>query len=903
MRKNFLGMQLADARSGNNAELEQIIQKRIQQENEITEEYGDFQKRNFFVEAGKFAAQSSVYTAFVMAGGMLGGAPGAFAAGWAGATGQSYLGLTEAGVKHEIAYPFAVAMGAVNAVIENQAGNAASLVGRITGAQTLQKSVAKRAASYVSDKLHLSGTALKMATGPLANYLFENLGEVSEEVFQEISEIVGTELAAFLQKEGVQLERGDYIKRIAQAAKGGFMSSLIMGLPGLSMDTVGSLADYRQLRSDADTIPSERIFKERNKDSPLRGNMNDEEWDRELSKIHAGRRGIHEQEEAKVAAELKETGGIGTGYAEQKFNKETGEPIPLGRLYRGKDGGLSIQFEKENSVIKFGDTRQDTKTNLQGHIGYGYDEETNQVSITEYHIRPDLDTAELRLEFYGRASEILADNYPGAEIVWNPTTEKAVNIRQDLISNNPRGEIAGLNYYSETDTQNMAEASYRNRVIDNFKRYFPQLNNAEHSVMAAEWEHFAGMQGFSLEEYVDREFGGLDKAFTTDANQRIDAAAREGKTIKGAVSFKDMARDARAAIYVSANSDLSTFIHEMGHIYRRRLQGEMLAEAERIWGVKEGKWTTAQEERFTEDLERWRRDGEAPTPEMKSFFRKFAEFLKKIVNAISERAEVSQEIKEFFDKLYAGEEAEAQRAQAGAEAAQQAAREKYEGFTEKELKGDKTPEERRAWHTKQESQEFGKKPKQPIEATGDANSDLQKVYALWDDQKSWDEFNQFGEWLEKEFGGVVHKRTQLKSWNRAFRKIKGKKTAADVLDINGMTLILPNLERAYEAMGKLKELSGAKIEGVDSTVVRGKDRYTNKDGKAVQNSHYRDFLLNVKLENGAVFELQINTPQMFFAKEEMSGHTLYEIIEQISESKKLDENYKNEVISLCDPIQ
>jgi len=42
MRKNFFGMQLADARSNNNKELEQVILKRLGQEDKTIEEYSDY---------------------------------------------------------------------------------------------------------------------------------------------------------------------------------------------------------------------------------------------------------------------------------------------------------------------------------------------------------------------------------------------------------------------------------------------------------------------------------------------------------------------------------------------------------------------------------------------------------------------------------------------------------------------------------------------------------------------------------------------------------------------------------------------------------------------------------------------------------------------------------------------
>jgi len=877
MKKNFLGLDLSHARSIGNEKLEQIVMERIRLENKTIEERGDYQKRNFFVEAGKYSAKSSVYTAFVMAGGLLGsiggiGGIGAFAAGWMGATGQAYLGLDAAGVKHEIAGPLSIAMGAVNAIIESQLGNAAGLVGRATGAGTLQSAFAKRAAAFISDKLHLSGTALKMATGPVARYLLEGVGELSEEVFQEISDIVGEELAAFLQKEGVHLDRENYVKRVAEAAKGGFMAFLFMGIPGLSIDTVGSISDYKSLRTDADTIPSEQMFKERHKDSPLRGDMTDEEWNKELSKIHNGRQGIREREEAKHAEELKATAGLGEGYAEQKYN-EDGTPIPLGETYRRKSGLLHTELDEKRGLFKIGDPRVEGQNNLYSHIGYKLDDD-GTVRINEFKVRNDMDTAEFRQEAFERFTETFA----GHEIEWDAKTTREAEIREDLIRNNPYGEQAGLKYYSQEDTERVGDARFRNRVIDNFKRHFPQMENAEHAVMAAEWEHFADMNGVSLEEYVTREFGGLEKAFTANANSRIDAAMKEGADVKGAVTFDGLARDARAVIYLSKNADLTTFIHEMGHIYRRRLQGDMLAKAEQLWGVTDGKWTTAQEEQFTEDLERWRREGKAPSPEMQTFFEKFAEFLKKLVNAVSQRSEVSPEIKEFFDTLYAGEKGAdiaaesagtAQKGRvtaqtgkytaAGAQAAPEASTAQYEA-------NKKLHEER---DTLQKN--TGKGNAKPLQTGVETVEQLlEKAKNSIPKLKNWEK--EIKDFFVKNLGielEVVWRPTDkknplpLKSAKSIQRKLDKGDTIAYILDVMGITLVAKNYADLVKVTEELRRRDD---------VIRIKDRY-----KTVDDFGYRDILCNVKLDNGMIAEVQVNVPQMLAAKEEFGGHKYYDI--------------------------
>ncbi|WP_428771038.1 hypothetical protein V1L52_04115 [Treponema sp. HNW] len=70
------------------------------------------------------------------------------------------------------------------------------------------------------------------------------------------------------------------------------------------------------------------------------------------------------------------------------------------------------------------------------------------------------------------------------------------------------------------------------------------------------------------------------------AQQDIDT-----QTIKGATDFKGLEGDIKALVYVSEKSDFSTFVHEAAHVARRTMQGELLQQAEKAFGVTDGKWT------------------------------------------------------------------------------------------------------------------------------------------------------------------------------------------------------------------------------------------------------------------------------------------------------------------------
>ena len=119
---------------------------------------------------------------------------------------------------------------------------------------------------------------------------------------------------------------------------------------------------------------------------------------------------------------------------------------------------------------------------------------------------------------------------------------------------------------------------------------------------------------------------------------------------KGSVDFSD----GKALVRGFESGDISTLAHETGHIFRRDLTPEELAEANRIWDVKDGKWTIENEERFGRDFERYTYDGEVPDPKAKPLFEKFRGWLKGIYQTLIGtplEQNLSQEQKDFFHQM------------------------------------------------------------------------------------------------------------------------------------------------------------------------------------------------------------------------------------------------------------
>lgn len=146
-----------------------------------------------------------------------------------------------------------------------------------------------------------------------------------------------------------------------------------------------------------------------------------------------------------------------------------------------------------------------------------------------------------------------------------------------------------------------------------------------------------------------------------DKSNPVIAFQQEGGKVKGAVDF---ANENKATVHLFEGSDFSTLVHEMsGHLGRRFL--DRLAEANKQFskdydavkewaGVKDNNWTTRSEEKFARAFERYLRDGNAPTEELKSVFGKIAEWLTNIYRSLIGSPienKVDPEIKTVFDRL------------------------------------------------------------------------------------------------------------------------------------------------------------------------------------------------------------------------------------------------------------
>lgn len=183
------------------------------------------------------------------------------------------------------------------------------------------------------------------------------------------------------------------------------------------------------------------------------------------------------------------------------------------------------------------------------------------------------------------------------------------------------------------------------------------------------YQHMATELGSQLEASLALKEIGLNGIQYLDATSRgkgegsynyvifDDAAVQVKETFyqdtKGGVTFL---ADGRAVIHAFEGADVSTIVHEIGHIFRRDLSTNDLKIAEDWAGVVDGKWTRESEEKFARGFEEYLADGSAPTAKLKAVFQKFKEWMVGIYRVIAGSAidvNLTPEMRGVFDRLLA----------------------------------------------------------------------------------------------------------------------------------------------------------------------------------------------------------------------------------------------------------
>ena len=568
--------------------------------------------------------------------------------------GIAYYDMINAGVDKDTAYYLSEAEGTIYGVVEallNQFG------GAMLNAVGIDDLVSKTA-SNVMGKVTANGTLGAVGLG-IMKYLFGAGGEGIEETTQSfttsIREAITTELTGVLPEDS----RGPVEKAVNEGVTG-FLAGLMLGLPVGGVNTAIDISRAKGINDLAKQVPSRAAFVKATENAKPES-MEAADWQeamvRTWNRYNGDRTPSVIQDEITAANELD----AGKGRT------------PSGVVRRLQDGSLYTQETDkittdadgaEHHTLKVGDPISGVR-----YGGIDYSIKGNTLTIEDVLVKSGYEN--IRKE----AILDLTKQYEGYDIVWEAKGENLEALKQQIISENPRGPEAGLQYYD-----GITDVSQRMKISQTIREYFPRLNASEISLASTIMQLRAEAKGLSVENYI-AQYGKDGRMFGSGLLDDVSL-----KNIKGTTVFDSIEKGVKAIIYAGQKADFSTFTHEAFHVFRREMEQtkqleEALSEAatngelaqyiqahgdifrgsvfagrsaqqiaEAVSGFGET-WTALQEEISARLWEAYLLGGQTQSAKLKNIFRRIAEWMRKIYDAIRNKVQLNQKIVEVFDSL------------------------------------------------------------------------------------------------------------------------------------------------------------------------------------------------------------------------------------------------------------
>ncbi|MDR2662717.1 MAG: hypothetical protein LBC31_06940 [Treponema sp.] len=431
----------------------------------------------------------------------------------------------------------------------------------------------------------------------------------------------------------------------------------------------------------------------------------------------------------------------------------------------------------------------------------------------------------------------------------------------------------------------------------------------------------------------------IARAIKEGLGNRSDAGGilfmKNGRIIPVNQAVKEFGDGLKAIIYASKRGNLSTLAHEYAHFTLAALvpnNQDIRNQVEEAYGKTIEDFNVSDHERFAEEFERYLRKGQARTPGLADVFRRIADALNKLVERFRYTKELSPELERVFDRLLQDAGSGAARAaetaktaqkgpegtktypgtKNGPEGPQRAASTLLRGISEGSVPANsghypglggrvdsgpvqaegyddieawvKTlpPEQRENYRRNKalnENRESLAKNDKKVKGRTDPNliidgvgaEDLEGLKAAA--RRAYPKIRETARSWAEAYGGEVRGRPVPEGMDPDTPMIKGDTRAKEkhekeatpynqMLDMVGFTVVVDDMATLLKMAGEVIPEDG---------IVRAKDRYLNP----VKGS-YRDFLLNIRTEDGFVGEIQLNIRQMFEAKETFGGHALYD---------------------------
>jgi hypothetical protein len=574
--------------------------------------------------------------------------------------GASYLQLRQMGVDKDIANVGSRTYGLIVGAIETGLGIEAGTIIKAVGGSNLVTS----ASSKVMAKMIASGKLGTLVKG-LAALGANATGEAVEEMIEEPLDYMTRHISYAIQDSREPgsmdpLPDENLVRNTLEAGLRGFASAIVLGgLPAI-LDGKMNLDKQAKIRREAAAVPSKEAFvasmKQQKPDT-----VTTADWTGAMSEIwekeHSGKADSTaiQSDEAAIA----------------ELDIEKARTQPQGEVRRLKDGNLYTQEASETSISPDGTEQRrmlvgDPATSSRyGYIDYGIKD--NTITIEDVLVKSGYES--IRKE----AVLSLARQYPGYDIQWEPKSDALSSVRDEILSSNPRGKEAGLQYWD-----GITDVDDRIMIERQIEKAMPNLSAPERALGATLVQLRAEAAGMNTQAYLDASYKD-GKLFGDTENLAVNM---QGK--RGAVAFDE---DLKAIIYAGQKADFSTFAHETFHVSLRQM-GQLdqfkasVAEASQkpefiTWldehaelfadSVFEGKnaqdladiaagftiedWGRTQEEFAARLYEGYLADGKTASSKLKQLFNQIAKWMAQIYTTLKHSVDLDPRIIEVFDSL------------------------------------------------------------------------------------------------------------------------------------------------------------------------------------------------------------------------------------------------------------
>lgn len=187
-------------------------------------------------------------------------------------------------------------------------------------------------------------------------------------------------------------------------------------------------------------------------------------------------------------------------------------------------------------------------------------------------------------------------------------------------------------------------------------------------------ENIRGGRDVGLDR-IDFEAGNTDKRGAKSPDYIMGVKARSSQTFfqgdatPEKLGFTRLLESGKIKIGLLAKADMSTFLHESGHLYLE-VMGDLAAIPEASQQIKDDYATilkflkvdsreqvkTEQHEKFARANEKYLMEGKAPSPELRGVFQRFRAWLKFIYERVRRDTlpdQLNDNLREVFDRIYA----------------------------------------------------------------------------------------------------------------------------------------------------------------------------------------------------------------------------------------------------------